>query len=153
MFSHKEHLEMPLASIDKRLCNMTRFLFTKMANEKLVVCTVEKLETPCTPQKKMRCTIYIVACQGGGVSNKLLGQRQDTGPGILWKSALFCGGEPLTENQMALLGEPFWLSFFSQCRALQPDEHVCISISQWFTCQTAHSHKRKLSWCRESRST
>ena len=26
----------------------------------------------------------IVACQRGGVSNKPLGQRQDTGPGILW---------------------------------------------------------------------
>ncbi len=27
--------------------------------------------------------VYIVACQRGGVSNKPLGQQQDTGPGIL----------------------------------------------------------------------
>ncbi len=27
---------------------------------------------------------HIVACQRGGVSNEPLGQRQDTGPGILW---------------------------------------------------------------------
>ncbi len=31
-------------------------------------------------------TVYIVACQRGGVSNKPLGQRQDTGPGILWSA-------------------------------------------------------------------
>ncbi len=28
--------------------------------------------------------VHIVACQRDGVSNKPLGQRQDTGPGILW---------------------------------------------------------------------
>ena len=28
--------------------------------------------------------LYIVACQRDGVSNEPLGQRQDTGPGILW---------------------------------------------------------------------
>ncbi len=28
--------------------------------------------------------LYIVACQRGGVSNEPPGQRQDTGPGILW---------------------------------------------------------------------
>ncbi len=27
---------------------------------------------------------HTVACQRGGVSNEPLGQRQDTGPGILW---------------------------------------------------------------------
>ncbi len=27
---------------------------------------------------------YIVACQRGGISNETPGQRQDTGPGILW---------------------------------------------------------------------
>ncbi len=32
----------------------------------------------------LMASLYIVACQRGGVSNELLGQRQDTGPGILW---------------------------------------------------------------------
>ncbi len=33
---------------------------------------------------KLKVIEHIVACQRGGVSNEPLGQRQDTGPGILW---------------------------------------------------------------------
>ena len=40
----------------------------------------------------------IVACQRDGVSNKPLGQRQDTGPGIIWSPFLLRQGKPGTSQ-------------------------------------------------------
>ncbi len=54
---------------------------------------------------------YIVTCQRGGVSNEPPGQRQDTGPGILWSHTWFAlfllrQGEPGT-SQYYKLGPNF----------------------------------------------
>ncbi len=69
------------------------------------------LNTDCSSMANPHYSVFknIVACQRGGVSNEPPGQRQDTGPGILWSVHRWtrstgepptCGVEHLTIDKL-----------------------------------------------------
>ncbi len=60
------------------------------------------MQTVCPP------SLDIVACQRDGVSNEPLGQRQDTGPGILW--SIHRWTRPTTSMKTILYAQQTWLS-------------------------------------------
>ncbi len=79
----------PLTRLQKYRCqkpdekeNMENVSPTDVSPQKVNSAAEEK--ESCSPAKSKDKPGYIVACQRGGFSNKPLGQRQDTGPGILW---------------------------------------------------------------------